>query len=439
TMVTQSVGNWTPTQIGEALVTITVDSPGDVDPDNNYLERTFDVLPARVISGVLADSLSGDPLQGSIYWTQLDIEPVRSGVVEVDELTGEYSFIVAAGQYSLISIPDVTPYPPRTVQVVVTDSDLPNTDFLIPPSRVMVISDNDEASTDSLLMDAFAENDYDTYLWRIDERGMPGSEIQAESLDMLVWSLPQDTEVSFDEDEWGEVQDFRDDITERYGMIFNGDGVMQALSDDQKSELGVEGGEVDIIAQIIAGHDESPFLTSDSLLIAGILWQQDVDEVISDSENASPVGEFIPFGYLAGQALDRDDQIKTTVFGFGMEGINDLDGRFVSRTVFLGRIINWFGLTTEVDEGKDSRVKLPVDFSMSAYPNPFNASLRIQVHTSTESELLLFDILGREVSRWRVDGSSTVLFHAHEVASGMYFLRLDSGSSVIVQKVMLLR
>ncbi len=178
---------------------------------------------------------------------------------------------------------------------------------------------------------------------------------------------------------------------------------------------------------------------SDSLLIAGILWQQDVDEVISDSENASPVGEFIPFGYLAGQALDRDDQIKTTVFGFGMEGINDLDGRFVSRTVFLGRIINWFGLTTEVDEGKDSRVKLPVDFSMSAYPNPFNASLRIQVHTSTESELLLFDILGREVSRWRVDGSSTVLFHAHEVASGMYFLRLDSGSSVIVQKVMLLR
>jgi len=439
TVITESMGTWTPQEVGEATITLSVSSANDVNLDNNDLQRTYTVSPALYISGVMVDSTSGEPLSGTIHWTQIGVEPVRDGEVTVDLETGEYIIPVATGNYLLVATPDVTPYPTRSVQVLVGFSDRPGIDFEIPASRVMLVSAYSNAEHSALVTDAFAANGFETYVWQVSERGMPGVEMQVPSLDLLIWGIPQDADISFDDDEWTQVETFMADVENRYGVLFQGDGVMQALTESQKLALEVEDGQVDIVGTLIAGVPDSPVLVTDSLFVGGITPQQATDEVASTSPYAAPLGEYLPYEVMAGQMFDWDDRIGAVVLGFGMEGLNDYDGLFVSHEEFVGRLIEWFGQSVNVDELGDTETELPGTWSLRAYPNPFNSTLKISVQTSTDSKLALFDILGREVHRWQIRRSATLIWEADDMASGVYFLKLSTQSMAEVQKVVLLR
>jgi hypothetical protein len=93
------------------------------------------------------------------------------------------------------------------------------------------------------------------------------------------------------------------------------------------------------------------------------------------------------------------------------------------------------------DEGK------PVsDYALSQnYPNPFNPSTQIKfaLKTSGFVSLKIYDVLGKEVATLvngeYNTGSYNVSFDASGLASGIYFYRLESGSFVQTNKMMLLK
>ncbi|MCB2210988.1 T9SS type A sorting domain-containing protein [bacterium] len=439
TKVSGSMGMWTPQQAGTITISMEVSAPGDVNLDNNTFSQQFTVYPARTISGVMLDSLTNEPIEGEVHWTQLDLEPTREGSVAINPSTGEYSFTVAEGTYELYALPNVTPYPPRTVQVTVTNSDVDDVDFLIPASPVMYVTTNAQATSDTLLLNAFAANGLETFVWNYNERGLPGADILTEQLDVLIWSVEQGSDLSFDPDQWNQITSFLADEDNRSGMLFSGDGVMHALSEDQRSQLGVELGIVDQIGPIIAGMHDAVLPPSDSLFVGGILPQQAVDEVIPSSQAAESIGIALGPNVSAGALIDRWAQIGIAVFSFSVEGINDLDGRFMAREEFVGRLLDWFGTTTEVAESGQVSEPLPDAWSLRAWPNPFNPSLHIEVNAAAQTNLVLFDILGREVTRWNVKGNRTLHWDATGLATGMYFLRLDAGPHTRVQKLVLLR
>jgi hypothetical protein len=79
---------------------------------------------------------------------------------------------------------------------------------------------------------------------------------------------------------------------------------------------------------------------------------------------------------------------------------------------------------------------LPKQFSLEQnYPNPFNPSteIRYQVSGTSEVRLEVFDMLGRTVATLvnerQAAGSYQVKFNAVNLASGIYFYRLDLRSS----------
>ncbi|MBD3166334.1 DUF1565 domain-containing protein [bacterium] len=82
---------------------------------------------------------------------------------------------------------------------------------------------------------------------------------------------------------------------------------------------------------------------------------------------------------------------------------------------------------------------------VSTYPNPFNSSLRLLVELPNRGdlELRVFDVLGREVARERYDavqaGRHTLSWHARNLASGPYFVRLSHGHATQVRKVLLMK
>lgn len=85
-------------------------------------------------------------------------------------------------------------------------------------------------------------------------------------------------------------------------------------------------------------------------------------------------------------------------------------------------------------EGLDANDPLPVpiSFTLSAFPNPFNASTTLFYTLSSHShvELTLYDLLGRRVqmlaSELQLPGTHTFQFDGGNFASGIYFARLKT-------------
>jgi len=86
------------------------------------------------------------------------------------------------------------------------------------------------------------------------------------------------------------------------------------------------------------------------------------------------------------------------------------------------------------------------DFSLSGnYPNPFNPSTTISFNLllSGFTTLKVYDIMGREVSELISGelnaGSHSVTFNGDNLASGIYYYRLESSGNVAVKKMLLVK
>jgi hypothetical protein len=79
------------------------------------------------------------------------------------------------------------------------------------------------------------------------------------------------------------------------------------------------------------------------------------------------------------------------------------------------------------------------------YPNPFNPSTEISftLAKSEKVKLAVYNLLGKEVAvlvnGTRNAGPQTVTFNAKNLSSGVYFYKLEAGSSVLAKKMMLLK
>lgn len=101
---------------------------------------------------------------------------------------------------------------------------------------------------------------------------------------------------------------------------------------------------------------------------------------------------------------------------------------------------------TTVLDVEERTQQLPTVFSLEQnYPNPFNPSTSITFHIPRTALtcVVVYDVLGREVSRLVNEelpaGTYTHRFDAHNLASGVYFYRLQSGPYVQTRKALLLK
>lgn len=93
-------------------------------------------------------------------------------------------------------------------------------------------------------------------------------------------------------------------------------------------------------------------------------------------------------------------------------------------------VVHWDGLVSAPEPAHHQ----PSSFTLDApYPNPFNATTRVQFQTETVSDvtLMVYDLLGREVYRQNLGrfqpGNHTTAFQADGLPSGTYFARLNNG------------
>jgi hypothetical protein len=94
----------------------------------------------------------------------------------------------------------------------------------------------------------------------------------------------------------------------------------------------------------------------------------------------------------------------------------------------------------------EDELTLPTEFRLEQnYPNPFNPSTTIQYGIKERSsvELILYDILGREVkvlvNEEQDAGYYKINFNAKSLASGIYFYRIQAGKFIETKKMILLK
>ncbi len=126
-------------------------------------------------------------------------------------------------------------------------------------------------------------------------------------------------------------------------------------------------------------------------------------------------------------------------FSMVSNGTIPADGIYLDNIRLVNYTLTPTGINTVQSE-------LPVDFVLSQnYPNPFNPSTSIafQLPEAGNVSLKIFDVLGKEVmtlvDEYRVPGSYEVRLDASNLAGGMYFYKLVSGSLSETKKMILVK
>lgn len=116
------------------------------------------------------------------------------------------------------------------------------------------------------------------------------------------------------------------------------------------------------------------------------------------------------------------------------------DGWYVDDVLLTGYTSSGMNITDGNDLNSSYIYKLNQN-----YPNPFNPSTTINftIPRSSFTSLKVYDILGREVSRLINSelnaGSHSVTFNGENLASGIYYYRLESSGNVAVKKMLLIK
>ncbi len=91
-------------------------------------------------------------------------------------------------------------------------------------------------------------------------------------------------------------------------------------------------------------------------------------------------------------------------------------------------------------------IAIPNVFSLAQnYPNPFNPSTSIKFNVPKLSlvKLVVYDVIGREITTlvngMKQPGSYEAIFNAENLASGVYFYRIEAGDFIDVKKMVLIK
>ncbi len=156
-------------------------------------------------------------------------------------------------------------------------------------------------------------------------------------------------------------------------------------------------------------------------------------------------GSWITFNYKNIEGYTRQFSGALIEDKYGIDGLayfnrDEPVGAFVPKS---GTSVLFYNSTLY---GIEDKPNLPAELAISAYPNPFNAAVSIEIDGAVESAKLdIFDISGRVVQSFELSaGRSRILWFGETASgeglpSGLYFARLSSEEKTIKRRLMFIK
>jgi hypothetical protein len=145
---------------------------------------------------------------------------------------------------------------------------------------------------------------------------------------------------------------------------------------------------------------------------------------------------------LTGAAVETDSKTFTIPAAWNVDNMHIV--AYVQDD-YTGEIYNTYEVPVEVTSVED-RTNLPVELSISASPNPFNAVVKLDITAPDGNTVVqLLDINGRVVQSMKVSsGNNSILWDAtdsrgNSLPSGVYLVRAMGGNNIVTERVILLK
>jgi hypothetical protein len=155
-------------------------------------------------------------------------------------------------------------------------------------------------------------------------------------------------------------------------------------------------------------------------------------------------GEYYIGDLHASVSSDIDEPV-TTQIQFSYDTTYAFNTGLANLTFFQPVLVNSEIQITPVGIGSDETPNLPDLTAIKAYPNPFNSTLKIAVSCPIESELVIYDLLGRVVRTFPVNsGENSFIWEATDennkpVKTGVYFAIIKGTSPAQAEKILLIK
>lgn len=153
--------------------------------------------------------------------------------------------------------------------------------------------------------------------------------------------------------------------------------------------------------------------------------------------NDVPDGQYV----LKVEMTDQHAQGPLASFNFPI-GEASNTSLFPDETYYHDIELSWVSVVTDVSDEKT----IPINYQLDQnYPNPFNPTTKIKFSLPKDSfvTLKVYDALGKEVislvNEQKSAGNYEVNFNAINLASGLYFYRIDADNFSESRKMMLLK
>jgi M6 family metalloprotease-like protein len=293
-------------------------------------------------------------------------------------------------------------------------------------------------------------------LYERDNLGTPGSEHLA--FPIIIWFVSEG-------DLSGDDVNFLEACLDQGGKLFlTGQNIAQGLSlgadslflkNYLKCTFKENGGQFDLTAYgmegsvIGADNVKFQFTGSDGA------WNQGSVDVLTDIDPSA----VISLSYVNDQAnpkpagIEYGGNYRLVFWGFGFEGITSILSYKNTRMEAMQRVLNFLdNLATDAEDDADIGDQLPKEFALNQnYPNPFNPRTLISYDLNRRMDnvtLRIYNLLGQEVSTlvdkpqeagvYRVEWDGTDDF-GRQMASGVYFYRLEAEDKTLTRKMVLLK
>ncbi|MDP8207613.1 MAG: T9SS type A sorting domain-containing protein [Candidatus Electryonea clarkiae] len=440
---------WTPTEGGENIALITVFHEDDMVHENDTLSDTITVEHGLLVLGRVfgSNDLAGKPARIDFVVSPRSEEREVLFTAQSNPDTGLFSQLVEEGTYTLEISPLIAPYAFQVIDSIEVSLDnLPFIDIALDSADILYVSQQPDGIYDHYFLYPLLDMARPVYPVRTGEQDYPVDSL--EQFQTIIWST-------------GDLNDslfMSADRNPVYGYLENGGSFLltgQGLQDrwggnfSMITRFGAADGELGVESRTLIGNRDIAIIPEDTLSIEGSNGanNQDAPDEITPTDNAVPVVFYDNSEMAAAVAFEHpDDGYRTVYCAFGVEAIpleSEVDD-LIDRAGFLENVMLWLNFEENelIDHTGES---IPAIYSLAAYPNPFNSTLRLSLDLPVKSpvQIKIYDLLGQRVMSWNpgilTTGTHPFTWQAENMPSGMYFVMIEADNYKLTRKIILVK
>jgi len=412
---------WTPQQTGNFTVTTLVETENDGDPSNDTLSFELCILPVGLVDFQIHNA-DNSPIGGSFYFYNLDLNPdTVFAEVRVEAETGAAQADLMVGSYRVLIVPDF-PYAQRTIdrfQLTEGGQEV----HLVFHHPVVLLVDNDNDSTRAKYFTRSLESlGYSYFRWNRRQRGAIDAE--AQGFETVIYYTGNRRTETIPAEDRAELAACSENVV---NLFITGQSIATDLKeDDFLSEVCHVRQISDLVTQgMVVGIPGDEVLDNRYMLLVGSAGanNQSRKSGVTAAEGGIVCALYEERGDTAAAVRwEEESGAKGMFFAFGFEGISGIQSD--SRDDIMQAIMSWMGTTQEVQQDLCLPIATPL---LDAWPNPSNSGVRfsLPILANGQGQVVLFDILGRQVVQVEALGSGQTWWNGFNaagqpVASGVY-------------------